>query len=78
MINIDVVLDHYLWKKKISSPNRYIKKKINKLQIKDLSNKNLLSDEIGSEASLISKKKDYKKNSSLFSDKVCIQSTKKI
>ena len=36
---------------------KYIKKKINKLQIKDLSNKNLLSDEIGSEASLISKKK---------------------
>ncbi len=31
MTNINVVLDHYLWKKKISSPNRYIKKKINKL-----------------------------------------------
>tara|TARA_A100001037_G_scaffold76956_1_gene69017 strand:+ start:2530 stop:3231 length:702 start_codon:yes stop_codon:yes gene_type:complete len=40
---------------------KYIKKKINKLQIKDLSNKNLLSDEIGSEASLISKKKIIRK-----------------
>ena len=31
MINIDVVLDHYLWKKKIQNPKIYIKKKLIKL-----------------------------------------------
>jgi probable rRNA maturation factor len=31
MINIDVVLDHYLWKKKIKNPKIYIKKKLVKL-----------------------------------------------
>ena len=31
MINIDVVLDHYLWKKKIKNPKNYIKKKLIKL-----------------------------------------------
>ena len=31
MINIDVVLDHYLWKKKIKDPKIYIKKKLIKL-----------------------------------------------
>jgi len=31
MINIDVVLDHYLWKKKIKNPKIYIKKKLIKL-----------------------------------------------
>ena len=31
MINIDVVLDHYLWKKKIKNPKIYIKKKLEKL-----------------------------------------------
>ena len=50
---------------------KFIKKKLNHLQIKDLSNKKLLSDEIGSEASIISKKKN-KKNGSFFSDKLCI------
>ena len=31
MINADVVLDHYLWKKKIRNPKTYIKKKLVKL-----------------------------------------------
>ena len=31
MNSIDVVLDHYLWKKKIKNPKNYIKKKILKL-----------------------------------------------
>ena len=31
MINIDVVLDHYLWIKKIKNPKIYIKKKLIKL-----------------------------------------------
>ena len=31
MTNVDVVLDHYLWKKKIKNPETYIKKKLFKL-----------------------------------------------
>ena len=31
MINVDVVLDHYLWKKKINNPKIYINKKLLKL-----------------------------------------------
>ena len=31
MTNADVVLDHYLWKKKIRNPETYIKKKLVKL-----------------------------------------------
>ena len=31
MTNVDVILDHYLWKKKIKNPKVYIKKKIGKL-----------------------------------------------
>ena len=31
MTNVDVVLDHFLWKKKIKNPKNYIKKKLNKL-----------------------------------------------
>ena len=41
--------------------NTFIKSKIRKLKIKDLSNKNLLSDEVGTEASVISKKKSIRK-----------------
>ena len=41
--------------------NTFIKSKIQKLKIKDLSNKNLLSDEVGTEASVISKKKSVRK-----------------
>ena len=40
---------------------KYIKKKIKNLKIKDLSNKNLLSDEVGTEASRISKNKKIRK-----------------
>ena len=40
---------------------KFIKKKISNLKIKDLSNKKLLSDEIGLEASIISKKKIIRK-----------------
>ena len=36
--------------------NKFIKKKIKNLKIKDLSNKTLLSDQVGTEASIISKK----------------------
>ena len=44
---------------KIKSPkkfnNKFIRSKINQLKIKDLANQNLLSDEVGTEASIISK-----------------------
>ena len=46
--------------------------------MKDLSNKNLLSDEVGTEASIISKNKKIRKISSFFSIKFCLQSSKKI
>ena len=50
---------------KIKSPkkfnNKFIKSKINKLRIKDLANQNLLSDEVGTEASIISKIKSIRK-----------------
>ena len=41
--------------------NKYIKLKIKSLKIKDLENKNLLSDEVGTEASIISKIKTLRK-----------------
>ena len=31
MTSVDIVLDHYLWKKKIKNPKIYIKKKLLKL-----------------------------------------------
>ena len=50
---------------KIKSPKKFnkkfIKSKINQLKIKDLANKNLLSDRIGTEASIISKIKSIRK-----------------
>ena len=50
---------------KINFPNKFsfnfLKKKIKNLKIKDLQNKYLLSDEIGTEASIISKNKDIRK-----------------
>ena len=50
---------------KIKFPNKFnnnfIKKKIKSLKIKDLVNSNLLSDEIGTEASIISKNKSVRK-----------------
>ena len=41
--------------------NKFIKSKIKSLKIKDLANKNLLSNEIGTEASIISKIKSIRK-----------------
>ncbi len=41
--------------------NKFIKSKINSLKVKDLSNINLLSDEVGTEASIISKIKSIRK-----------------
>ena len=50
---------------KLSQPNRYnlslLKKKIKKLKIRDLQNKKLLSDEVGTMASIISKNKSIRK-----------------
>ena len=40
---------------------KFLKKKINNLNLKSLQNKNLLSDEIGTEASIIAKNKDIRK-----------------
>ena len=41
--------------------NSFLNKKIKNLKIKDLENKNLLSDEVGTEASIISKNKNTRK-----------------
>ena len=41
--------------------NKFLKSKIKSLKIRDLSNKMLLSDEVGTEASIISKKKSIRK-----------------
>ena len=41
--------------------NKFIKSKIKSLKIKDLENKNLLSDEIGTEASIIAKNESLRK-----------------
>ena len=50
---------------KINSPEKFdikfIKLKIKNLKVKDLSNKNLLSDKVGTEASIISKNKKIRK-----------------
>ena len=50
---------------KIKFPNKFnknfVKSKIRSLKIKDLANKNLLSDEVGTEASIISKNKSIRK-----------------
>ena len=50
---------------KINFPSKYslkfVKSKINSLSLKDLSKKALLSDEVGLEASIISKKKNIRK-----------------
>ena len=41
--------------------NKFIKEKIKSLKIKDLTNNNLLTNEVGTEASIISKKKSIRK-----------------
>ena len=40
---------------------KFLKKKIHSMKVKSLLNKNLLSDEVGTEASIISKNKDIRK-----------------
>ena len=40
---------------------KFLKKKIHSMKVKNLLNKNLLSDEVGTEASIISKNKDIRK-----------------
>ena len=57
---------------------KFIKKKIKSLKVKDLSNRDLLLDEVGTVASIISKKKKYKKTYLLISVKYCLQSSCKI
>ena len=52
--------------------NKFIRSKIKSLKISDLSNKKLLSDEVGTEASIIAKKKKFKKNSPFFSSRLCL------
>ncbi len=51
--------------KKIKFPKqfnkKFIKKIINSIKIKDLTNKNLLSDEVGTEASIVSKDKNIRR-----------------
>ena len=54
---------------KLTKPKKYnylfIKRIMNKLSMKDLQNENLLSDEVGTMASIISKDKKITKNSSM-------------
>ena len=52
--------------------NKFIKSKIRSLKVKKIFNNNLLSDDVGTVASIISKKKKFKKNSSFFSIKICL------
>ena len=53
-----------LAREKINNPKKFnltfVKKKINKLRIKDLNKKNLLSNEVGTEASIIAKNKSIR------------------
>jgi len=66
---------------KLTRPKEYgydlIKKKINKLSIKDLQNKKLLSDEVGTMASIISKNKKIRKLVHSFQIKSAYQPPKK-
>ncbi len=61
---------------KIKFPKKFnqsfIKSKIKTLKVKDLANKALLSDEVGTEASIISKVKKYKETCSFFPIKFCL------
>ena len=62
---------------KLKSPDKFnqnlIKTKIKSMKLKDLSKKVLLSDDVGTVASIVAKKKIYKKISSFFSTKCCLQ-----
>jgi cytidylate kinase len=67
---------------KIKFPKKFnqsfIKSKIKTLKVKDLDNKALLSDEVGTEASIISKVKSTRKLDSFISVKFRLQSSKKL
>ena len=62
---LDTEIYRYIANLKLKYPKEYNQKFINSkmksLKVKDLSNKYLLSDEIGTEASIISKKKEIRK-----------------
>ena len=66
---------------KIKNPKKFninfAKKKINKLKIKDLNNKNLLSNKIGIEASIIAKKKSIRDLVHKFQKKLAYSPPKK-
>jgi len=66
---------------KLSQPNQYryslIKKRMNKLSMKDLQNKKLLSDEVGIMASIISKDKKIRKLVHIFQIKSAYYPPKK-
>ena len=57
--------------------NKFIKSKIKSLKIKDLENRELLSDEVGTEASIISKKKSLRKKVHSFQIKFAYNPPKK-
>ncbi|WP_240704611.1 (d)CMP kinase [Candidatus Pelagibacter sp. FZCC0015] len=66
---------------KLKNPKKFnlnfIKKKIKNLEIKDLKNKKLLSDEVGMEASIIAKKKSIRKLIYSFQKKLAYNPPKK-
>ena len=66
---------------KLQNPNKFnlnfIKKKIKNLEIKDLNDKKLLSDEVGTEASIIAKKKSIRKLIYSFQKKLAYNPPKK-
>ena len=53
---------------------QYINKKIENLKIKDLKKRNLLSDKVASEASIIAKDNKIRKIVLKFQKKICLQS----
>ena len=57
---------------------KYIKKKIDKLKLKDLENKKLSSDKVATVASIIAKDKKIRKLVHAFQLELCIQSSKKV
>ncbi len=64
-------------KQKEKYNKKFLKKKIKNLNLKNLQNKNLLSDEVGTEASLIAKDSDIRKLVHLFQIKCAYNPPKK-
>ena len=64
-------------KQKEKYNKKFLKKKIKNLNLKSLQNKNLLSDEVGTEASLIAKDSDIRKLVHLFQTKCAYKPPKK-